>query len=121
MDERHHGYVLRHRLHVLHPGEVSWYLNEEEKMIEVATQSYFGEVRLRGSTLDLEAIDSYSLLRIGTDSLGPPFWPNVLERKTFEYRISEDGSRLRISTRAFHDSLGILLEKIYVFRAASPR
>ena len=121
-DEKNvNGYAVTAAVPVLAPGKVTYAVNEERDRILLAAPDYLAQVRLRGGRVYLETWDGEELAFLGTDEIGPPFWPNELERKTFRYRIVKKDNAVTVELTAVVDKLGgAELKKTIIFRPGPP-
>ena len=115
------GYAVTLAVPVLAPGKVTYAVNEDRDRILLAAPDYLAQVRLRGGRVYLETWDGEELAFLGTEEIGPPFWPNELERKTFRYRITRKDDAVMVELTAVMDKLGgAELKKTIIFRPGPP-
>ena len=80
-------------------GEVAWFLDEERDRIVVDRGDAWLHILLRGGTVFVYDGDGEQLAYMWCESIGPPFWPNELERARFNFTVEriEGGLRVRLS------------------------
>ena len=86
---------------VLSPGETSWHFDEERGRVVIYAGRLCYQVDLRGGRL--RVIDTAlgdSVIYHRGESLGPPFWPNELERARYECEVSEAGGAVKVTLSA---------------------
>ena len=114
------GYKARVRVPIVDFDRISWFFDEHRREIRVHAWGYYARVRLRGGRLDIYKPDREIIVGGITESVGPPLWPNPLERLELKHRVEERDGVVSVTLYSPKALGGIVYEKKIVFHPGLP-
>ncbi len=114
------GYKARVRVPIVKFDKVSWFIDEHRKEIRVHAWGYDAKIRLRGGRLDIYKPDREIIIGGITEAIGPPLWPNPLERLDMKHRVEEKDGVVIVTLSSPKSLGGIAYEKRIVFHPGLP-
>ena len=103
------------------PERVSWYHDPEREVLVLDRGDAILRVELRGGRITVSDREGEVIAQLSGESLGPPFWPNMLSRELFEYSVSREGRGVKVRLSApVRDMPGLKLVKEFEVMPSNP-
>ncbi|RLF06815.1 MAG: hypothetical protein DRK00_00480 [Thermoprotei archaeon] len=117
----HSGRPLRISFTCPSPDRVSWYHDPEREELVLDRGDVVLHVELRGGRVTVRDRDGEVIAQLSGESVGPPFWPNMLSRELFEYAVSREGRGVKMRLSApVRDVPGLKLIKEFELMPGNP-
>lgn len=114
------GYKAQIKIPIVTFDKIAWIIDNSRREILLYTWNYIARIRLRGGSLDIYKPSHERLVGNVSEAIGPPLWPNPLERLELDYKIEEHDGAVDVTLSSPQNIGEISYKKRIVFHTGLP-